>query len=118
MPPDGKPQLTQLEVATLKAWIKSGADFEKKLDQFPDGDSLKFMVASLVSAQPSAPEEPKYTFTAASDDVIKKMNTPFRSVFPFYEGSPALQADFFVKKYFEIKFLEELQAVKGSTGYT
>ena len=112
MPPDGKPQLTQLEVATLKAWIKAGADFEKKLNQFPDGDSLKFMVASLISVQPSVPEAPQYTFTAASDDVIKKMNTPFRSVFPFYEGSPALQADFFVKKYFEIKFLEELQAVK------
>ena len=112
MPPDGKPQLTQLEVATLKAWIKSGADFEKKIGQFPDGDSLKFMVASLVSVQPSAPEEPQYTFTAASDDVIKKMNTPFRSVFPFYEGSPALQAEFFVKKYFEIRFLEELHAVK------
>ena len=40
------------------------------------------------------------------------MNTPFRSVFPLYEGSPALQADFFVKKYFEIKALEELHAVK------
>jgi uncharacterized membrane protein len=112
MPPDGKPQLTQLEIATLKAWIKAGADFEKKLNQFSDGDSLKFMVASLVAVQPSAPEEPEYTFSAASDDVIKKMNNPFRSVFPFYEGSPALQADFFVKKYFEIKFLEELQAVK------
>jgi uncharacterized membrane protein len=112
MPPDGKPQLTQLEIATLKAWIKAGADFEKKLNQFPDGDSLKFMVASLASLQPSVPEDPQYTFSAASDDVIKKMNTPFRSVFPFYEGSPALQADFFVKKYFEIKFLEELKAVK------
>jgi len=112
MPPDGKPQLTELEIRTLKAWIKSGADFEKKLAQFPEGDSLKFMVASLVSIQPSAPAEPEYTFAAASEDLIKKMNTPFRSVFPLYEGSPALQADFFVKKYFETKFLEELQAVK------
>ena len=112
MPPDGKPQLTQLEVETLKAWIKSGADFEKKLNQFPDGDSLKFMVASLVALRPSAPEVPQYTFTAASENQIKKMNTPFRSVFPLYEGSPALQADFFVKKYFEIKSLEELRAVK------
>jgi len=112
MPPDGKPQLTQLEVEMLKSWIKSGADFEKKLHQFADGDSLRFLVASLISAQPSAPEEPKYTFTAASDDKIKKMNTPFRSVFSLYEGSAALQADFFVKKFFEIKSLEELQAVK------
>jgi hypothetical protein len=112
MPPDGKPQLTQLEVETLKAWIKSGADFEKKLNQFPDGDSLKFIIASLVAAQPSVPDAPQYTFTAASDHQVKKMNTPFRSVFPLYEGSPALQADFFVKKYFEIKSLEELKAVK------
>lgn len=112
MPPDGKPQLTQLEIETLKAWIKSGADFEKKLVQFPDGDTLKFMVAALASVQPSEEEQPKYTFAAASDDQIKKMNTPFRSVFPLYDGSPALQADFFVKKYFEIKSLDELQAVK------
>ena len=41
MPPDGKPQLTKHEIATLKAWIKSGADFEKKLDMFPEGDSLE-----------------------------------------------------------------------------
>ena len=56
MPPDGKPQLTKIEVETLKAWIRSGADFEKKLNQFPDGDSLKFVVASLVADQPSAPD--------------------------------------------------------------
>jgi len=113
MPPDGKPQLTALEISTLKAWIKSGADFEKKLNQFQEGDSLRFMVASLVSAQPLAPEEPIYSFDAASDDVIKKLNTPFRSVFPLYQGSPALQADFFVKKYFDIKALEELNVIKN-----
>lgn len=94
MPPDGKPQLNQLEIATLKAWIKSGADFEKKLDQFENGDSLKFIVASLAAAQPPPPVVEEYTFSAASDDVVKKLNTPFRTVFPLFENSPALQADF------------------------
>lgn len=112
MPPDGKPQLNQLEIATLKAWIKSGADFEKKLDQFENGDSLKFIVASLAAAQPPPPVVEEYTFSAASDDVVKKLNTPFRTVFPLFENSPALQADFFVRKSFEVKALEELKAIK------
>jgi uncharacterized membrane protein len=112
MPPDGKPQLTQLEIATLKAWIKSGADFEKKLAQLPDGDSLKFMVASMAASKPVLPVEERYTFSAASDGAVAKLNTPFRTVFPLYQNSPALQADFFVKKSFEVKALEELKAIE------
>ncbi len=112
MPPDGKPQLTQLEISTLEAWIKSGADFEKKLHQLPEGDSLKFMVASLTEVQPVTQLANKYTFEAVSEDVIEKLNTPFRTVFPLYQNSPALQADFFVKKSFEIKALEELKAIQ------
>lgn len=30
MPPDGKPQLNAFEISLLEAWIKSGADFEKR----------------------------------------------------------------------------------------
>jgi hypothetical protein len=53
-----------------------------------------------------------YHFEAASDDVIEKLNTPFRSVFPLHLGSPALQADFFLRTNFQIKFLEELKVVR------
>lgn len=112
MPPDGKPQLTSMEIATIESWIKAGADFEKKLNQFPDGDSLKFMVASFAASKVDVPaDEKQYTFQAVSPDVIEDLNTPFRSVFPLYLNSPALQADFFLKESFELKSLEELKSV-------
>jgi hypothetical protein len=114
MPPDGKPQLTAVEISTIESWIKSGADFEKKLNEFPDGDSLKFMVASFAADQSSAEMESSnsYSFEGVSDEVIEKLNTPFRSVFPLYVNSPALQADFFLKDNFQVKSLEELKAIR------
>lgn len=112
MPPDGKPQLTAVEIATIEAWIKSGADFEKKLNQFAEGDSLKFIVASFVASNTPASEvEKQYDFPPASMDVINRLNTPFRSVFPLHQNSPALQADFFLKENFQGSFLEELKEV-------
>jgi hypothetical protein len=112
MPPDGKPQLTPIEIATIESWIKSGADFEKKLNQFADGDSLKFIVASFAASKVNVPVvEKQYNFEAVSTDVIDDLNTPFRSVFPLYLNSPALQADFFLKESFEAKSLEELKSV-------
>lgn len=112
MPPDGKPQLTSTEIAALKAWIRSGADFDKKLAEFPENDSLKIVVASLVSRLPQQPTGKVYAFTSASENNIKKVNTPFVTVAPVYQGSPALQADFYVRKGFDVKSLEALQSVK------
>ncbi|HTF19850.1 MAG TPA: c-type cytochrome domain-containing protein [Chryseolinea sp.] len=112
MPPDGKAQLTAVEIAALKAWVRSGADFDKKLAEFPENDSLKIMVASLVASKPAPPTEKVYAFTSASETSIEKVNTPFVTVAPLYQGSPALQADFYVRKGFDIKSLEALGAVK------
>ena len=50
-------------------------------------------------------------FKAVSSDLVDKLNTPFRSVFPLYQNSPALQADFFLKDNFKTKSLEELKSV-------
>jgi hypothetical protein len=114
MPPDGKPQLTAVEISTLEAWIKSGADFEKKLNQFAEGDSLKFIVASFAASQINTPVvEKEYDFPAVSSETIEKLNSPFRSVFPLYQNSPALQADFFLRESFTVKALEELKSVKN-----
>jgi uncharacterized membrane protein len=112
MPPDGKPQLTAVEIATLEAWIKSGADFEKKLNQFAEDDSLKFMVASFAASKSETPVvEKHYNFEAVSSEVVANLNTPIRSVFPLYQNSPALQADFFLKESFQLRSLEELKEV-------
>jgi len=109
MPPDGKPQLTALEIATIKAWIKAGGDFDKKLAEYKSTDSLNFITTAFATTATAVENQVQYTFPGLSDDAVAKLNTPFRSVFPLYRNSPALQADFFVKKAFEVKAVEELK---------
>ena len=66
----------------------------------------------LPEAETEAPiVEKQYNFDAASSDVVAELNTPFRSVFPLYQNSPAIQADFFLKDNFQTKSLEELKSV-------
>lgn len=112
MPPDGKPQLNEFEISLLEAWIQAGADFEKKMSDFAEGDTLKKLATTAINAIIKKENLKQYTFKAASEDVIRKMNTPFRTVFPLYQNSAALQADFFVKESFQISSLEELKEVK------
>lgn len=111
MPPDGKAQLTAMETAALMAWIRAGADFDKKIAEFPEHDSLRIVVASLAANTPAQPTERIYAFAAASEANISKVNTPFVTVSALYQGSPALQADFFVRKGFDLKSLNALTAV-------
>jgi len=112
MPPDGKAQLTAFEISLLEAWIKSGADFEKKIDEFVEGDTLKVLATSALRMVHKEEVAKQYTFNAVSEEVVRKMNTPFRTVFPLYQNSPALQADFFVKESFQLSSLQELREVK------
>lgn len=113
MPPDGKPQLTKQEIALLESWIAAGGDVEKKLADFPAQDSFRIAgSAALAAIQPASEKEKVYAFSPASEETIQKMNTPFRTVFPLYQGSPALQADFFVRGSFQSTSLEELLDIK------
>jgi uncharacterized membrane protein len=112
MPPDGKPQLTRQEIKLLEQWVRSGGDFDKKLTDLKDDDSLKILVSGMVH-QNEVVVEKQYSFSSASEETIQKMNTPFRAVFPLYQNSPALQADFFIKATYSPKSLEDLKDVKG-----
>jgi len=113
MPPEGKPQLSPGEMELLYKWIEAGADMKKILKDYPETDSLKIFTSKFIKA-PQHEEEPeeKFTFAAASPAEIKKLNDPFRSVFPLSINSPALQAEFFVRQNFDRKKLEELLSVK------
>lgn len=118
MPPDGKPQLSQQEKKLLEFWIAAGADVEKALADLPAADSFK-IVGSAALAIPDSyrdksaiSEEKAYLFSSASEETIQKLNTPFRTVFPLSQESPALQADFFIKESFKSTALEELMDVE------
>lgn len=110
MPPDGKPQLSQFEINLLHAWVKSGAAFEKKISDYNPVDTLVLLANTVTAKLPDANTD--YTFKPASADLVKNLNTPFRTIFPLYTNSPALQADFFVKEYFKIEALKELNKIK------
>jgi hypothetical protein len=110
MPPDGKAQLTAMEVNLVKNWIQSGAHFEKKIADLKPTDSLRILTFALMAAEENTTER-TYPFEAASEDRIAKLNSPFLSLTPLYLNSAALRADFFVKESFTVKALESLKEV-------
>ena len=112
MPPDGKPQLTRSEISLLEHWIAAGADFEVKLTDLEDKDSLRLIAASLIEVKEISTEQRTYDFYPANEEAIQSLNTPFRSVFPVYRNAPALQADFFIKESFQVSGLEDLKEVR------
>ncbi len=112
MPPDGKPQLSKQEIGLLERWIQSGANFDQKLTDLLDNDTLKILATALLTSVNKPIEEKKYDFSSVSGEVIEKLNSPFRTVFPLYQNSPALQADFYVRKSFQIAALDELKDVQ------
>ena len=112
MPPDGKPQLSKQEIGLLERWIQSGANFDQKLEDLPDSDTLKVMANAQINSVSKPIEEKQYDFSSVSEEVIEKLNSPFCTVFPLFQNSPALQADFYVKKSFQLAALDELKEVQ------
>jgi uncharacterized membrane protein len=112
MPPDGKPQLSAFEISLLETWVRSGADFEKKLHEFPESDTLVALATTILSSRNKTTQAVTYDFKPVKADLLEELNTPFRSVSPLYQNSPALQADFFIREYYQPTSLEELKAVK------
>jgi uncharacterized membrane protein/mono/diheme cytochrome c family protein len=49
MPPKGKPQLTEDEIALLHWWIQNGASFDKKVNDLPQDDKVKPILTTLMA---------------------------------------------------------------------
>ncbi|MCC7319335.1 MAG: chitobiase/beta-hexosaminidase C-terminal domain-containing protein [Bacteroidales bacterium] len=73
-----------------------------------DSDPLKILAASLLKTS----DVETYTFKAANEGTIKKLNTNYRVVAPLALGSPALSVDFFGASQFDRTQLKALQAIK------
>jgi hypothetical protein len=105
MPPLGKAQLTPDEITILTLWVKEGASFEKKMGQF-SADFQKLIQPAAVTTNTKS-----YDFSAASESAIESVNTPYCTVYPIANESPALQADFYVAAKFDPKTLSDLSQV-------
>ncbi len=108
MPPTGKPQLTSEEIAILFHWIKNGADFTKKVSELADTDTLKILAQLRLKSN----EAEIYSFKAADDNTVRKLNNNYRVIAPLALNSPALGVDFFGAAHFKNDQLKDLQAVK------
>ena len=108
MPPEGKPQLTDEEIAVLEQWIRRGADFNLKVADLPTGDTLKQIASNMLLNA----ELNEYDFDEADAFTVSKLNTENRSVSKLAEHSPALIVSFFNRSLFQAQQLKELLPVK------
>lgn len=114
MPPEDQPQLSAAEIQVIEQWIQSGADFDLTIGALAPEDSLALALTPLLEeiAGQGAGVTPAYPFKPASAETIKALNTPYRTVSPIAQGSPALSVAFFIEQAFQPSFLEELTPVR------
>jgi hypothetical protein len=114
MPPKERKQLTEQELALLNAWIQEARSF----NQTPATLSQEGKLYSLMKPyfEKATTHQKIYTFEPLSNGDIQALNTPYRTVRPTFEGSPALVASFFLSSEYTAPRLQELK--KASTQLT
>ncbi|GAB4413334.1 MAG: chitobiase/beta-hexosaminidase C-terminal domain-containing protein [Bacteroidia bacterium] len=109
MPPVGKPQVPEADIALLAAWIDAGADLRQTLADLSPASPLAALVQSRL--QQAAPAQARYTFAPADPALVRDLNTPFRRVGQLSAASPALAASFFVRQAYRPEDLSALVPV-------
>ncbi|MCF0073775.1 cytochrome C [Dyadobacter sp. CY261] len=109
MPPSGKAQLTLQETALLTLWVKQKADFEKKLNELPESDSLRLLATAYL--RPHNQEE-EYDFVAADENKVKELNTDYRTILPLARESPALAVNIYNASAYSAKQIDELGDIR------
>lgn len=111
MPPVEQTQLTSQEIKLIYYWIKAGANFQTTIESIPTTDSLYQLLQPLLNTHPE--QDPAvYNFPPAKKRIVQKLNTPYRTVHPVAQGSPALSVEFFIQQAFELSYLEELRPIR------
>lgn len=109
MPPSGKAQLTLQEISLLTLWVKQKADFQKKLTELPDSDSLRVLAAAYLQPQTTKEE---FEFPAADEEKVKALNTDYRTIMPLARESPALAVNIYNASGYNVKQLDELEDIR------
>lgn len=109
MPPLGKEQLTDDEVVLFSHWIKSGADFNVKILELPTFDTLRILAQHQLL--PRLQDEDAYDFPEADADVIEKLRSAYRVIYPTAIGSSGLSVTLFNASQYNAKLLEELNPI-------
>ncbi|MFT3749708.1 MAG: hypothetical protein QM768_15380 [Agriterribacter sp.] len=112
MPPKGKPQLTEAEIALMHWWINTGASFDQQVKDLPQDIKIKPLLTALQSnstAAASKPDIPDVPVAKAPDDIINKLKEAGATVVTVSKESNYLSVNFLSSKKTgdtEIKLLE------------
>jgi uncharacterized membrane protein len=113
MPPVGKPQPLAHEIELIRYWVQRGADQKVAFHALPAGDSLRLLAeAALHASTPTGIPQKQYDLKANDASVLAKLKSPYYSLQPLYQGSPALQLSFFLKRGFSPSTLEVFEPVQ------
>lgn len=96
MPPKGKPQLNERQIALLHWWIEQGADFTKKVKEIPQPEKIKPVLAAFqgpaerkaIGTVPGLPVEP------ADEKDLKTIRDRGVVIMPVAQNSNYLMANF------------------------
>lgn len=93
MPANGRPPLTQTEIAILRWWIRSGMDFRKTVTEW--NDRQRFVAATFLGINADEKKEPRLPeVPEANAEVIKKLTERGVLIRPVKAGSHLLDVSF------------------------
>ncbi len=111
MPPKGKPQLTRLELALIKSWIRQGADETVSLASLSKSDPLHELASARLK-ELGRSDQPKYDFDFADSDAVAALNNPYRSVAQKSPNSPAIDVNIYGRQTYKPEFLTDIEKVR------
>ena len=100
--------MTEQEIQILYGWVKKNDNFNIKVMELPEDDTLRQIANNLFNTI----ESDDYEFAAADEKKVKKLNTNYRIVYPLAIASPALGVEFFSAQSYTPGQLKELLAIK------
>ncbi|WP_423738159.1 chitobiase/beta-hexosaminidase C-terminal domain-containing protein [Chitinophaga caseinilytica] len=109
MPPAGKPQLTEAEIAILHHWIQNGAKFDGKVKSLPPQDTLYQLAAARLTPTGGAEQ---LDLPHADEKLVAKLNNNYRVVYPVALYAAPLVANWYNRDKFDIGSVKELLPLK------
>lgn len=112
MPPKGKSQPSEAEIALIHWWISTGASFNQPVKALPQEEKIKPLLIALQSDHlqpPAKPEVPEAPVAKAPELAVNRLKEMGVTVIPVAAGSNYLSVNFLASKSIgdkEVKLLE------------
>jgi hypothetical protein len=110
MPPEGKPQPDEEEIALIHWWISNGADFRKQVSAVNTPDSIRNIIQNKYGQ--SSPLD-GIDIAFANNETIRSLNNSGRNIRQISADKPYIDVFMGSKKEIPAKEWQELNAIKN-----